>query len=56
MFDRVLADWSVDDLSALTDLLDRFNDDFLAARPALLDAMAPAAADPQTQTLEHSAS
>ncbi len=56
MFDRVLADWSVDDLSALTALLDRFNDDFLAARSALLDEMAPAAADPQTHTLEHSAS
>jgi hypothetical protein len=56
MFDRVLAGWSVDELSALTALLDRFNDDFLAARSDLLDEMAPAAADPQTQTLEHSAS
>ena len=56
MFDRVLADWSVEDLSTLGDLLDRFNDDFLAARSALLDEMAPAAADPQTHTLEHSTS
>jgi DNA-binding MarR family transcriptional regulator len=56
MFERVLAGWSGEDLATLTALLDRFTDDFVTARSALLDEMAPAAPHSQTQILEHSAS
>jgi DNA-binding MarR family transcriptional regulator len=40
-FGRIVADWPADDVTALTDLLARFNDSFLALRATLLDEMAP---------------
>ena len=43
--DRVTADWSPTDLTALTDLLGRFLDDFAASLPTAVDA--EAAPDPE---------
>jgi DNA-binding MarR family transcriptional regulator len=42
-FGRIVADWPAEDVAALTDLLARFNDSFVALRAALVDEMAPAA-------------
>lgn len=36
MLARILADWTAADVSALATLLSRFNDDFDAARPAVI--------------------
>ena len=58
-FARIVADWPADDVAALTGLLGRFNDSFVALRAALLDEMAPSAAPPETshdiRTVETSA-
>ena len=39
MLALVLADWSARDVATLADLLSRFNDDFDAARPAVIAAL-----------------
>jgi DNA-binding MarR family transcriptional regulator len=44
-FARVVEDWPADDVATLTSLLARFNDDFSAVRPALLEEIAADAAD-----------
>ena len=53
VFERVLADWSDDDVAAFAGLFDRFNDSFAAVRPTLLDDVTPATA--QTTELEPAA-
>ena len=39
-FGRIVADWSPEDVVALTDLLTRFNDSFHGIRASLLEEMA----------------
>jgi DNA-binding MarR family transcriptional regulator len=60
-FGRIVSDWPDDDVAALTDLLVRFNDSFVARRAALLEEMAPAVQaarpenSPDTRPVETSA-
>lgn len=44
-FARIVQGWSAEDITTLTGLLARFNDDFTTVRPALLDEIAADAAE-----------
>lgn len=52
---RFMADWSTEDVAALTGLLGRFNDDMAGAMPQLVDELATRSADITTRVTARTA-